>query len=165
MHKKLPQGDPIKAYERRATAARRFGAGARCACGEARPEALIAGSNPVTCAACDRKEHGKTPIDNHHVAGRANSPITVPVPVNDHRATLSNAQYDWPRNTLENPEGSPFIAAAARIRGFANTVNYLIGQLLWVAEMLETADLLLGKRLGRRWWRKTPLKQYVPKSR
>ena len=165
MHKKRPQGDPIKAYERRATAARRVGAGARCACGEAHPEALIAGSDPVTCAACDRKGHGKTPLDNHHVAGRANSPITIPVPVNDHRAILSSAQYDWPKNTLENGEASPLLAAAAYIRGLADTVTYLVGQVLWVADMLEMADSLPGKRLGQKWWRKTPLKQYVPKGR
>jgi len=165
MRRKLPQFDPIRAHVRTATAERRVGTGAKCACGESRPEALIAGSDPVTCAACDRKGHGKTPLDNHHVAGRANSPITIPVPVNDHRAILSSAQYAWPKNTLENAEGSPFIAAAAYIRGIADTVTHLVGQLLWVAEILETADSFFGKRLGRKWWRKTPLKQYVPKSR
>jgi hypothetical protein len=165
MRRRHLQRDPIKAYERQATAARRVGDGARCACSEARPGALIAGSDPVTCAECDRKEHGKTALDNHHVAGRANSSITVPVPVNDHRAILNEAQYDWPKNTLENPEASPFLAGAAYIRGLANTVTYLVGQLLWVAEMLETADTLLRKRLGRKWWRKTSLKQYVPKGR
>jgi hypothetical protein len=52
-------------------------------------------------------------MDAHHVAGKANSPITVPVPVNDHRACLSVAQADWPKSTLMNAHGSPLLAAAA----------------------------------------------------
>jgi hypothetical protein len=51
MEKQLPQQDPIAAYARRAQAARRLPKNARCACGESRPEALIAGSKPIICAA------------------------------------------------------------------------------------------------------------------
>src|SRR5579872_578251 len=100
-----PRRDPIKARQRKAVAARRVGENATCSCGEERPEALILGSDPIICAACERKTSGKKIMDNHHFAGEANNPLTVPVPVNDHRATLSVDQYDWPAKTLENPEG------------------------------------------------------------
>jgi hypothetical protein len=165
MRHKLPQRDPIKADQRNAIAERCVGIGKRCACGEARPEAFIAGSDPLICAACDRKRRGKAPLDNHRVAGKSNSSVTIPVPVNDHRAILSSAQYDWPKTTLENSEASPFLAAAAYIRGLADTVSYLVGQLVWVADMLETAHSLFDQKLGSKWWRNTKLKRFEPKSR
>ena len=58
MKRKLPSERSIGAYQRKATAARRVGAGAQCACGESRPEALITGSDPTICAECQRKKRG-----------------------------------------------------------------------------------------------------------
>jgi hypothetical protein len=145
--------DPIKAHQREAAAARRNGVRASCKCGEDRPEALITGSRPITCAACRRTENGKSTFDWHHVAGKAHHCLTIPVPVNDHRAILSVDQYDWPKRTLENPDRSPLIAAAACIRGFISTVIYLVDRLLkWIAEALERIDQMLTERLGPRWW-------------
>jgi len=84
------------------------------------------------------------------------------VPVNDHRAILSPAQYDWPKETLENPDGSPLLAAAAHIRGFIDTIYYFIDKLLaWIPEFLEALHALLTKRLGPKWWRKTELQKFV----
>jgi hypothetical protein len=164
MARKLPIRDPIAAHQLKANAVRRFGENAQCACGESRPEALIAGSNPTICAACDRERRGKAPLDKHHVAGRANSPLTIPVPVNDHRARLSTDQYAWPKETLENPNGSPLLAAAACIRGFADTLFYVIEKLLfWIPVMLETLDAILVKALGPKWWTGTELEKYVPR--
>lgn len=80
-------------------------------------------------------------MDNHHPAGKANNAITIPVPVNDHRADLTVAQQNWPGKTLANPNGSEQLAAAAGIRGFADTSLYLIEKLLLpVAEMLEKQE-------------------------
>jgi hypothetical protein len=31
----------------------------------------------------------------------------MPIAVNDHRAILCVAQYDWPKDTLENPNADP----------------------------------------------------------
>ena len=161
----LPQNDPIAAYQRDVTAQRCVGENARCGCGETRPEALIRNSNPIICAACKRKSRGEKTMDNHHFADKANNPLTVPVPVNDHRAELSVAQYDWPRKTRENPDGSPLIAAAGCIRGFIDWVMYLIKTgVLWVAEMLETLDSLLVEKLGPQWWLNTRLAQWAPKA-
>ena len=106
--KKPPLRDPEAAYKREATARRRVGEGARCACGESRPLALIPGSSPTICAQRKRQLKGHSIMDKHHVFGEANDRhTTVSVPVNDHRAELNEAQNDWPKRTRENPDGSP----------------------------------------------------------
>src|SRR5205085_882591 len=105
------------------------------------------------------------PSDRHHVAGSANSPVTVSILVNDHRAILSTAQYDWPRETLENPQGDPLKAAAACIRGFIDTIRYLCESLLeWIAEMVERLSEYLIERNGPEWWIGTPLEQFARKG-
>lgn len=162
MSKKIPPRDPENAYVRRATATRRRGA-RKCPCGEDRPEALILDAKPIICAACQRRENGQRTGDDHHVAGLSNHPLTVPTPVNDHRAELSTAQHNWPKQTLENRHGSPILAGAGMIRGFVDYVVYLIRRgLLWAAEMLEAADAALEDMLGPGWWRNTPLARYAP---
>jgi hypothetical protein len=166
MTKKLPQRDPEAAYVRKAVAERSVGVNAKCACGENRPEALIRGSTPIMCHECKRKKEGKMTKDKHHFAARANSPITIPVPVNDHRADLSPAQFDWPKETRENPNGSPLLAAAGCIRGFIDYILYLIEKgLRWVADMLEAADAFLGRQLGSKWWVGTELEKFVPEQK
>jgi hypothetical protein len=162
MARRIPQSDPIAANTRKAAAQRRVGADAKCECGESRPEALIRKDNDVACADCTRKRKGKNTVDNHHVAGKANSPVTTPIPANDHRARLSVDQYEWPKRTLENPDRSPLLAAAACIRGFINTVIYLMEKVLhWIAEMLERLDECLCECLGSQWWLNTELKAFV----
>jgi hypothetical protein len=155
--------DPIKAAARRSKAQRKVGEGATCLCGEARPLALEAGSRPMTCAACRRRKQRKKTTDAHHVAGRRNSHVTIGVPVNDHRAVLSPAQYEWPKETLENPEGSPLRAAAASLRGLADTILYLLELCIgWIVEMLEQLDKSLTDERGAKWWIGTPVASYAP---
>ena len=104
-------------------------------------------------------------MDKHHVAGRANSPVTISIHTNDHRAVLSVDQYDWPKGTLENTDGSPLIAAAACIRGFISTIAHLTDRLLtWIVAMLELLDVFLTDRLGSRWWINTNLNRFAPKE-
>lgn len=161
----IPQCDPSAAYARKAIAARKKGVGSRCKCGEARPEALIRQKNRVICHKCKRKEKGMKTKDNHHFAGQANSPITVPVPVNDHCAELTPGQQDWPKKTLENPNGSPVLAAAACVRGFVDTVVHLIEKgLHWVADMLEKLDAWLVQEMGETWWVGSPIAQFAPRK-
>src|SRR5260370_5514728 len=145
-----PQRDPERAWVRNAVAARRVGVNAECSiCRERRPQALIQESDPKICHACKRQRDLKTPMDKHHVAGEANSPITLRVPVNDHRAELSPAQYDWPKATLENPSGSPLVAHVACVRGFADTNSYLVRKLLLEhAEFWEIIDAFLTEKFG-----------------
>jgi hypothetical protein len=134
-----PQRDPIRAFQRKAIAARRVGENAQCACGEARAVALISGTNPIICAQCQRRSKGQNTLDKHHVAGRANSPVTIAVPVNDHRAELSTDQQDnWPPATLRNPDGLQTIKAAACIRGFLKMCDFLMDEFLRpLPELLE----------------------------
>ena len=164
MRKRAPIRNPIRAYQRDEVAARRFPEGAHCACGESRHRALIPGSNPVICAACDREENGQKTLDDHHAGGEANSPATIPVPVNDHRARLNVDQYEWPKGTLENPTRSPLLAAAGRIRGFVDVLHFLIDKLLLgIPELLEDSDAFLAEKLGPKWWIGTPVEKYAPK--
>jgi hypothetical protein len=159
--KKLPQRDPIAAYTRSVTAARLVGDGV-CACGESRPEALIRNSNPLKCHACKRRDDGRSPCDEHHVAGESNSPVTVLIPVNDHRAELSVDQYDWPKQTLENPGGSPLLAGAAGIRGYVDTNLYLIKKfILPDATLLEKLDAYLVREFGREWWNNSKFREML----
>lgn len=135
----------------------------KCACGETR-QLTFAGPKAKRCVECERKKKDRKTTDNHHVAGKANDPITISVPVNDHRARLSVDQMDWPKEARENPDGSPLLAAAGAIRGFVDTVVYLLENLLLKhADILEKVDAYLVRTLGRKWWLKTNLKQFAPK--
>lgn len=164
--KNKPPRDPIASFQRESTAARRVGCRKCVECGEDRPLALIPNSNPTICAFCDRKRRGRSSLDFHHPAGEANHPATVPVEVNDHRAILSPAQYEWPEETWRNPSGSPTRACAASIRGFCETTDYLAHQLLIRgAEMLEELDQFLTEKLGRNWWRGTRMEKYASKGK
>lgn len=166
MRHKIPPRDPIGNYRRKVVAARRVGLDAVCSCGEKRPEALIPGTQPTICAACQRTANGRRTVDDHHFAGEANNPTTIPLPVNDHRAVLGAAQADWPKSTLRNPENSPLLAAAGCVRGFVDTVLYLIERgLLWIAEMLESLDDFQAQKLGPKWWVNTELNQFAPKKK
>ena len=166
MNKYSPLNDPISAIKRKQVAQRRVGQSAKCSCGEARPEALMVGSKPIICAHCKRELDVKTTVDKHHFAGKSNSPITVQIPVNDHRAELSTAQMDWPKKTLENSDRSPALAAAAALRGFIDTVLHLIEKgVLWIADMLEKIDSFLVEHHGPQWWVNTPLESFSPRSK
>lgn len=161
----LPKRDPSAAHVRKSIAARRAGVGSRCACGETRPEALVRKGKSIICHDCKRKEKGMNRKDNHHFAGKANSPITLPIPVNDHSAELTPAQQDWQKRTLENPDASPLLKGAGCIRGFTDTVVYLIKEgLLWIADMLEKADAFLAEKLGPKWWLGTEMETFAPKQ-
>lgn len=154
MKSRIPARDPIGKAQRRSRAERRIGPGGKCACGETRPEALISDSSPMTCAECRRRQKGQSVMDRHHVAGQTNHDLTIPVPVNDHRSFLTEAMYDWPKQTRENPTGSPLLAAAACIRGFSDTVIYLIQELIcWIADLLETLHEQLICEFGEEYWR------------
>ena len=164
--KKKPGHDPIAAFERENRAARRVGQGSRCKCGEQRPLALIPGSKPTICAACQREKLGHSSLDNHHPAGEANDPTTTPIPTNDHRVILSPEQYEWPKETWENPLGSPILAGAACMRGYCETDCYLVSSLLIPkAEMLEALNAFLAKRLGPEWWVGTEMERFAPKRK
>lgn len=156
MPRRPPQRDPIGVEVRRERAQRRVGYDAICSrCGETRPEALIEGAKPMLCARCPRKASGHSVIDLHHVAGQRNDDTTIPVPVNDHRAELTPAMYDWPEETRENPDQAPLLANAGRIRGVCKMYTYLIEKLLLPsADSLEDLHRLLSEKHGKKYWAK-----------
>jgi hypothetical protein len=163
MPKNLPKRDPSAAYVRQAISARRV-AGRKCACGEERPGALVSEKDPIICYECLSRENGRATVEDHHVAGAANNPTTIPVPGNDHRADLNAAQYDWPKKTLENPEGSPLLARAGCIRGYIDTNDYLIRQFVQAdPEFYECLDAFLTEKFGPQWWVNTRLEKFAPK--
>jgi len=105
-------------------------------------------------------------MDNHHPAGEANDPTTIPAPVNDHRAELNTAQADWPEKTLENRDGSPLLAFAGCMRGYVDTDAYLQNRLLLPrVPMIEELEVFLIKKLGPNWWIGTELEKFAPKRR
>jgi len=162
--RKRSRRNPIGHHRRRSTAQRRVGIGAHCACGETKPQALITGSDPITCKRCMRIRKAKSAIDRHHVAGKANDPITIKIPTNDHIAVLTEDQHDWPEQTRENPDGDPALRGAACVRGIRGTLHYLIDAVvLWVAAFLEGLSAYLTDTRGRFWWRDTPLEAFAPK--
>lgn len=119
----------------------------------------------MICAACKRIETGQTTDDDHHSAGEANSKATIPVFVNDHRAVLSVAQYDWPPETLKNPNGNPLLRASASIRGFTDTHYYLTENLLlWNPGFLEKLNAFLTEKFGPKWWKNTELEEFEVKK-
>lgn len=165
MEEGLSPRDPRAAHRRKVVAARRVGLDKKCTCGESRPEALIPGEDPAICARCDRKRRRWKTSDHHHIFGIANSPVKVSTPVNDHRACLSVSQQNWPRETLENSDGSPLLVSAAKIRGFGDFVLYLIQEhLLPAAEILERLDTILKRNLGKKYWKKMKLRAFEPPS-
>jgi hypothetical protein len=156
-----PQGDPISRAKRRDIAARRIGIGNACECGENRPFALIAQSNPMICKECMQRKKGHRTIDLHHPPGRANDSTTLPIGANDH-AALSEAQRAWPEQTLENPDGSPLLAIASRIRSHSDLVEYLTqNPLLRSAPFVEDLDAILTAQFGRKWWTKQSFRKLI----
>jgi hypothetical protein len=130
-------------------------------CGESDPRALRtpkaeSGSRPkhrgVVCAEHHLTEQGKSPMEEHHPAGRANDPFVVRIPANDH-AILSDMQHDWPVESLRNPDGSPLLRAAASLRGWLDILRLVIERTVgWIPEFLEWLDDRLRVVLGERCW-------------
>jgi hypothetical protein len=156
--------DPIKHARRKAVAQRRIGRNANCACGESRPEALIRGTKPMRCAECQRRRAGLPTTDDHHVASKNNNPLTVTVPVNDHRE-LSVMQMDWSKTMRENPSGCPIMAGAAMLRGAVDIILHLIERGFdWVIAMMQAVSAYLRERWGDHWWVGTPIEAFAAKT-
>lgn len=159
--RKLPKRDELAQQHRASMADRWLGKQRECTgCPESRTPALERKTNPRLCTECRKTAEGKNIMEQHHIAGRANSEITISIRANDHRARLSEDQRDWPPETLRNPDGSPLLAAAACIRGFTDTLLYLAEQfLLWVAELLERLHAHLVEKHGPKWWANTEIEK------
>ena len=112
----------------------------------------------LTCYARQGREDAG---EGHHIAARANSPVIIKVPINDHRP-LSEAQYEWPPSTVQNPDGSPLIALAGSLRGMADLLGELFVRFMHaLADLAENVDGWLRDRHGL-WWKGTEFDGWQP---
>jgi hypothetical protein len=113
----------------------------------------LIGTHPdILCYEHAAQQAGRSPIEQHHPAGRHNDPTTVALPGNDHRI-VSGKMRDWPIETLRNPDGSPLLKAAAEVRSFLDYLVVLIERVLvWIPPFLEQLDCYLREEIGARWW-------------
>lgn len=118
-------------------------------------ELIDATGTPITvtlCAGCHVQLQGKRSTEDHHPAGRANDPFTIPIPATEH-AILSDWQHDWPRATWRNPDGSPLLVAAASLRGWLDILRLLIERTVgWIPALLEQLDGVLRQQYGPHVW-------------
>lgn len=139
----MREHDPIGAWLRDTRAARRVGRKA-CACGEARPFALISGRSSPICFRCERLAHGREPYEFNHVFGKRNSPLTIRYPVNDHRAIFNVKQLDWTPESLENPNGDPLLESSARFHGLDNNVGHMLADCIaFLPKLAHLRELLI----------------------
>src|SRR5215207_10054283 len=93
----------------------RLGMNARChQCGWTDPMALTRGEIGILCYECLAIAQGRTPVEAHHVLGRANDATTIPVPGNLHRH-LSEQQRDWPDDLRNHPYRDPLLWIATAL--------------------------------------------------
>jgi hypothetical protein len=129
----------------------RLGTDAGCDQCDESDHRVLQGVEPVLCAECRLARAGKPTTERHHPAGRHNDAFTAPLPANPH-AAFSDAQIDWPPETLRNPEHDFLRILAAWLRFFADTFRYLSEQASLWATTLERYSLHLTGTLGPQWW-------------
>ena len=100
------------------------------------------------CLRCYALKRGTKETEAHHLGAEANSPVTVEMPITDHR-TLSEAQHEWPPKTMQNLDGSPLLAIAGTLRGIADFISDLIVAFInRLAETAEDIDAWLRDKYG-----------------
>lgn len=131
--------EPLGRASRRARRSIRLGQTDRCACGEDDPVLLRRTQHGIECADCQARRGTGHPTELHHPAGRANSSLVVPISANTH-ARLTDAQHDWPRDTLRNPRQRPARRLAAILRAGIDALRVVAEPLS--AELEELIDWL-----------------------
>jgi hypothetical protein len=122
---------------RRARRRLRLGAADHCACGEDDPVVLRRTQNGTECAECQALRRTGHARELHHPAGHANSGVVVPLGANTH-ARLTDAQHDWPPDTLRNPRQHPARRLAAILRAAIDTLQVIGDPLTAELEELGT---------------------------
>jgi hypothetical protein len=146
----MREDDPLGPWLRDTRARRRVGS-APCACGEARPFALITGRSPPICYRCDRVARKRPPYELNHVFGKRNSPLTIRYPINDHRAVFNVKQLDWASETLENVNGDPLLEAMARFHGLDDNVVHMLADCIEFLPKMKHIRAQLVEVYGPNW--------------
>jgi hypothetical protein len=129
----------------------RIGPGASCEiCGEHDVRVLQRVGNRLLCADCRLEIWGRAASENHHPAGKNNDDFSISLPANDH-AILSDDQYDWPGETLRNPDQDPLREIAAWFRGIHDLLIHFAEKLLIWASGLEGLSTFLKGMFGPDW--------------
>ncbi len=142
----------INRASRRAKRTRVLGKDARCErCGWAEPTALTKRDGQVLCYECRCVEDRRATMEDHHILGKANDPVTIPVPGNLHRG-LSDAQQDWPQELRRNPARDPLVWLAQACRGLSDHLAWWVKVLAAVARWLVNLAAALRREHGETWW-------------
>ncbi len=121
-------------------------------CRETDPFALIGAYPNIVCYEHQADANCRSVVEDQHTQGKANGPETVPLLGNDHRVADSY-KLDWPVGTLRNPDASPLLRAAARIRGWVDVMRVVIERTIAsIPPYLESLDAALTETHGPRWW-------------
>lgn len=129
----------------------RLGHDARCSqCGERDIRVLRKVRGMLLCADCHNNQSGRSVLEHHHIAGKKNDESWIAIPANLH-SRLSDDQYDWPTDTLRNPNSDPLIEIAAWFRGLHDLFVQLADKLLSWAIQFEALSRFLKKLIGANW--------------
>lgn len=131
--------EPLGRASRRARRRLQLGEANRCACGQDDPVVLRRTRAGIECADCQARRRTGHDTERHHPAGRANSDLTVPISASTH-ARLTDAQHDWPPDTLRNPRQYPARRLAAILRSGIDTLRIVAEPL--AVELEELTDWL-----------------------
>jgi hypothetical protein len=143
--------DAINQTTRHAKRRRVVGAGSCSGCSWSGVTALVKRDDGVWCYECALTRDGKSTTEAHHFLGRANDPVTVPVPGNVHRE-LSDAMMDWPTELKTNPERDPLIWLSQACRGMGDHLQFWVQRLKAIAAWLVSLSAALRESHGASWW-------------
>jgi hypothetical protein len=121
-------------------------------CTEDDPRALTGAEPSVLCAEHAAARDGRSPSEDHHIAGRRNHGATAPIPANSHAALTFLQQTAWPAELLRNPKADPLLRAAASIRGSRETAEVINAKIMAPIETdLLQLSKFLREQLGEDW--------------
>jgi hypothetical protein len=136
---------------------RRFGEGARCSkCGYPDSEAFQLEGQAVLCYECACLAQGKSPVEQHHILGRANSKETVPMPGNIHR-WMSERQGDWAEELQRNVWRDPVLTIASVILAITDFAAWVARHGEQLSDWLLQLRAWLVAQYGSRWWERAGL--------
>jgi hypothetical protein len=131
---------------------RRMGEDAHCSqCGYPDADALQRQGHTCLCYECARLGEGQSPIEGHHVLGKANSEETVPMPGNIHR-WLSERQRDWPEELRHNVWHDPLLTIAGALRAITHFAAWIMRHGERLSDWLIQLRAWLVAQYGTRWW-------------